>query len=81
MKLLTVVVALGMLMGAVPAAADDPEEGVPYANYTFGDELVESSLYRPDLDALYARGHRPTISLIKIRQNFINEMFKSGENL
>ena len=81
MRMLTVAVALGMLLGAVPAAADEPTEGVPYASYTFGDELVETELLRPDLDALYARGQRPTISLIKIRQNFINELFKSGENL
>ena len=81
MRMLTAAVAMGLLLGAVPAAADEPLEGVPYANYTFGDELVETELLRPDLDSMYARGLRPTISLIKIRQNFINELFKSGENL
>jgi hypothetical protein len=81
MRMLTVAVALGLLVGSVPAAADEPVEGVPYASYIFGDELVETELLRPDLDALYARGQRPSISLIKIRQNFINELFKSGEDL
>jgi hypothetical protein len=75
------VVALGVLFAAGPSAAQQPADDLPYVNYRFDDDLVQTSLMRPDLDALYARGRRPTISLIKIRDTFVPELLKSGESL
>ncbi|MBI5499392.1 MAG: hypothetical protein HY907_04060 [Deltaproteobacteria bacterium] len=82
MKLLTVIVALGMLLGAAPVAAqEEDQDNLPFVAYTFGDELVRTELLRPDDIYTTVRDRRPTISLIKIRLNFMQELFKSGENL
>jgi hypothetical protein len=81
MKLLTVAVAVGLLSAAAPVAAQESQDELPFVAYTFVDELVETELLRPDAIYESVRGRRPTVSLIKIRQNFIQELFKSGENL
>ncbi len=79
-----IVVALAMLAVvavAAPAAAQEPPQGTPYVEYFMNPELVESTLLRPDLDALYGRGRLVTTSLIKIRHDFVNELLKNGEDL
>ncbi len=52
----------------------------PDREMTFGDELVQSQLPRPDLTSV--RGNRATrgISLLRTRQHFVQEMLKSVEN-
>lgn len=81
MRMLTVAVALGMLSLAAPAVAQETDDELPFVAYTFGDDLVETELLRPDDLRATILDRAPTISLIKIRQNFIAELFKSGENL
>lgn len=83
-RLLAVVAALGVLFVAaqVSAQPSDPANGDrPYAEYFMDPELIEQDLLRPDLDALYAARRPPTISLIKIRNTFVPELVKAGENL
>lgn len=53
----------------------------PETAYVFNDELVGGTLLRPELDAIMGQRSRPLPRLIKIRGSFINEMFKSVENL
>lgn len=47
---------------------------------TFSDELVEGQLVRPDMTTV--RGNRRTqgISLLRVRQHFVQEMLKTIEN-
>jgi hypothetical protein len=83
-RLLTVVAALGVLFvaGEVSAQQPDPSNGDrPYTEYFMDPTLIEESLLRPNLDEIYAARRPPTISLIKIRDTFVPELVKAGENL
>ena len=77
-KVLVTLVVLGGVMGAAGTAA---AQDLPSTEYTFTDDLVEGDLMRPDGDMAMVRGHRETISLIRIRDTFVPEMLKSVENL
>jgi len=62
-----------------------PQDGTaangPSQTFTFGDELVQSQLPRPDGPTVRGRGHPDRITLIRHRSHFVQEMFKSVENL
>jgi len=53
---------------------------VPDQEMTFTDELVQGQLVRPDMSIV--RGNRSThgISLLRVRQHFVQEMLKTVEN-
>jgi len=79
-----VVVALAMLAVvavAAPVAAQEPPPGIPYVQYFMDPEFVEGRLLRPDDLYIVDQGRLITISLIKIRWEFVQELLKSGENL
>ncbi|MBN1771161.1 MAG: hypothetical protein JXB32_07880 [Deltaproteobacteria bacterium] len=83
-RLLSVVAALGVLFVAGQVSAQEPGSSrgdLPYTEYFMNEELIEEDLLRPDLDALYAARRPPTTSLIKIRDTFVPELVKAGENL
>jgi hypothetical protein len=83
-RLFTVVAALGVLCVAGQVSAQQPDPAVedrPYTEYFMDAELIEEDLLRPNLDALYAARRPPTTSLIKIRDSFVPELVKAGENL
>jgi hypothetical protein len=80
-RLVVALAMLAVLAVAAPVAAQEPPPGTPYVQYFMDPELVEATLLRPDLDALYAHGRLVTTSLIKIRNDFVNELLKSGEAL
>jgi hypothetical protein len=83
-RLLALAVALGVLFAAGPGAAQpsDPSNADrPYTEYFMDAERIEEQLLRPDLDALYAARPPPLTSLIKIRNTFVPELVKAGENL
>ncbi len=52
----------------------------PDQEMTFSDELVQAQLVRPDEGTV--RGNRRThgISLLRVRQHFVQEMLKTVEN-
>lgn len=52
----------------------------PDQEMTFTDELVQGQLVRPDMSTV--RGNRRThgISLLRVRQHFVQEMLKTVEN-
>ena len=77
-KVLLATLVVGGLLGVTGTAA--AQEGGS-TEYTFTDDLVEGDLMRPDGDMALVRGHRETISLIRIRDTFVPEMLKSVENL
>jgi hypothetical protein len=86
--LLAAVTALALSTAAVAQSNDarcagDAASSADHRDqsYCFGDEIVQSSLVRPDGDAV--RGHRhwrPT-PLIQLRAHFVPEMLKSVERL
>jgi hypothetical protein len=79
-----IVVALAMLAVvalAAPVAAQEPPPGTPYVQYFMDPELVEGRLLRPDDLYIVDQGRLITISLIKIRWEFVQELLKGGENL
>ena len=83
-RLLTIVAALGVLFVAGQVSAQQPDPSVgdrPYTEYFMDAELIEQDLLRPNLDALYAARRPPTSSLIKIRDTFVPELVKAGDNL
>lgn len=64
------------------ASAQPRAEAVPATQeFTFGDELVQSQLPRPDDATVRARGSRSGPSLLRIRSHFVPEMLKSVERL
>jgi hypothetical protein len=73
------------LAGVAPAFAQDKGEGgVTYKSktvYDFDDDVVEGDLVRPDGEFVDTRKAAKHSSLIKIRDNFINEMLKSAEDI
>ncbi|MDI7269499.1 MAG: hypothetical protein QME96_16040 [Myxococcota bacterium] len=65
---------------AAPAAAQEPPP-IPSAEFVFPDELVDTTLLRPEHDRILRERRRPTTSLIRIRHAFVNELLKAAENL
>jgi hypothetical protein len=49
--------------------------------YDFDDDVVEGDLVRPDGEMVDTRKKAKHSSLIKIREEFINEMLKSAEDI
>lgn len=90
-RVLFVVSSAVVLAGAVPAFAQEaeggaaaPAGGVQYKSttkYDFDDDVVEGDLVRPDGEFVDTRKKAKHSSLIKIRENFINEMLKSAEDI
>lgn len=60
-----------------PAPAPTPRD----QTFTFGDQLVQSSLRRPDMTTARARATRVGPSLIRHRAHFVPEMLRSVERL
>jgi hypothetical protein len=81
MKLLTVALLLATLAAAGTAVAQEPEDGTPVARFIFEDQLVETDLIQPLMDQIFLRQMVAPSPLIKIRQDFVPELFKSTENL
>lgn len=81
-RFVAVAVALvSLAAGGSAVAQEPPQDQLPHAAYTFRDDVVESTLLRPELDQLYGLHHPPTTTLIKIRDTFVPEMLKSTESL
>lgn len=49
--------------------------------FSFTDELVQGQLQRPDVTTVRGGRRSSGINLIRHRSNFVQEMFKSVENL
>ena len=68
---------------ALPAAAHaQPERPAPTTQeFTFGDQLVQSQLPRPDEATVRPRRARGGPTLLRIREHFVPEMLRSVERL
>jgi hypothetical protein len=76
-------IGTGMLVvgAAIPFAAAAQDAPVDAIRYDFTDELVRGDLVRPDLDMDRVRTRRPRSTLIRAREAFVAELYKSVENL
>jgi hypothetical protein len=61
--------------------APPPRANPPTQEFTFTDQLVQSDLQRPDLTTVRGGRQRSSINLLRVRSHFVQEMFKSVENL
>ena len=70
---------LALLFLALPSAAlaEDPD----VVNYSFEDELVGATDRSPHLELLRVRMRDARESLIRVREHFIPEVYKSVEDL
>jgi len=68
------------LAGAQPATTPPPSTPRDQT-FTFGDQLVQSSLPRPDMSTVRGRVLRSGPSLIRHRAHFVPEMLRSVERL
>ena len=89
MKRMLFVIGSASLLLSTPAFAQGAGPGgegagVSYKSktvYDFDDDIVEGDLVRPDGEFVDTRKAAKHSSLIKIRDNFINEMLKSAEDI
>jgi hypothetical protein len=86
MKKITVCLSLVAMLVATPvfgqeregqAVRDTPSSRV----LTFNDELVAGSLVRPDETPVRGNRRGRGISLLRLREHFVQEMLKTVENL
>jgi hypothetical protein len=70
-----------LLAPGLSAAQPTPTPPPRDQSFTFGDELVQSSLRRPDLTTSRARALRPGPTLVRHRAHFVPEMLRSVEQL
>lgn len=79
---LTLSAVMFVFQGSAFAQGQSPSR-VPPANQvmTFSDELVAGQLLRPDEATVRGNRLHTGISLLRVRQHFVQEMFRSVENL
>jgi hypothetical protein len=73
-------IALSIASGAEAQDRARPG-GERETHYSFTDELVRGDMVRPDGVLLHARRRRGSDTLIRVRENFIAELYKSIENI
>jgi hypothetical protein len=78
-SLLAAMVLAPALASAQPTSAPAPTPRDQA--FTFGDELVQSSLPRPDQATVRGRVRQSGTSLIRHRAHFVPEMLRSVERL
>ena len=81
---LVVASVLAALLAPALAAAQTPTPPAATPrdqSFTFGDQLVQSSLRRPDLTSVRGRAARTGPTLIRHRAHFVSEMLHSVEQL
>lgn len=69
--------SLPLSASAQPAPARPPAT----QEFTFTDQLVQSSLLRPDAPTVRARRPHAGPTLLRVRAHFVPEMLKSVERL
>ena len=86
-RLLAALIALSVLGGGAAFAQDTggaPAGRVEYkkkTSYDFEDDVVEGELVKPEGDFVGVRTKSKHSSLIKIRQDFVQEMVKSVNDI
>lgn len=66
----------------LPALAHaQPQRPAPSQEFTFGDQLVQSELPRPDERSVRPRRSHAGPTLLRIREHFVPEMLRSVERL
>ena len=72
---------LSLLLLPCAARAEDAREVPDVLNYTFEDDLVGANRRSSDLMLLHVRMRKARESLVRVRENFIPELYKSVEDL
>lgn len=89
-RILLATASVSLFLGAVFASPAHAQEAggnggdVTYKQktvYDFDDDVVEGDLQKPEGEFLDVKKKSKHSSLIKIRQNFIDEMLKSAEDI
>lgn len=74
--------ALALAVPFAPALASAQDRGDDQVTrFEFEDDLVRGDLVRPDGEVFHARRRRPRETLIRARESFVAELYKSVENL
>lgn len=63
------------------AVGSAQEPSAPATIYAFEDDLVRGDTLGPDVEVLQTRRRGVRDSLIRARENFVHELFKSVEDL
>jgi len=63
------------------ALAEDPRPLPDTLSYTFEDDLVGAGQRSSNLELLRVRPRKARESLLRVREHFIAELYKSAENL
>jgi len=75
----TAIAVLGVLTLITPAFAQDA--GVKVKEINFEDDTIEGELQMPNQSNIRAQDDDDLTSLIKAREDFVDEMLKSVEDL
>ncbi len=81
MKHLSALSVVALCVAVAPLAHAQPQRPAPTQEFTFGDQLVQSELPRPDETTVRPRRARSGPTLLRIREHFVPEMLKSVERL
>lgn len=74
---LRLLLAAGLLFAAVPAAADEKVEYAKETVIDFEDDTIQGDLTRPDGEFVDARQRVKHTNLIKVREEFRDEVLES----
>lgn len=84
-RVVTVFTAVGLIVSASASAFAQPNNAVRVtdrsAEYTFTDQLVQTSLVRPDQATVRPRRRHDGPSLVRHRAHFVPEMLRDIERL
>lgn len=84
-RVVTAITAVGLIVSVSASAFAQESNAVRVndrsAEYTFGDQLVQTSLVRPDQATVRPRRHHEGPSLVRHRAHFVPEMLRDVERL
>lgn len=74
----------GLVLAALataPVQADDARSGPDVVSYTFDDDLVGATDRSSNTDLVWVRARKARESLLRVRETFVVELYKSVEDL
>ena len=74
------VLIFGAFASAATTARAEPPAQSDTASYQFEDEIVRGDASAPTLEVLQVRTRKARTSLVRVREHFLRELFKSVEN-
>jgi hypothetical protein len=73
--------AIALTIPLAPTLASAQDRDDPVTRFEFEDDLVRGDLVRNDGEILHVRRRRTRDTLIRARESFVAELYKSVENL